>query len=969
MHRLLLILGCCFLFQSSLIAQSAYWQQEVNYTIDVSLDDREHALNGMMKLQYVNHSPDTLWFIWFHIWPNAFKNDRTAFSDQLLENGKTSFYFSNQAQRGYINRLDFRVNNARIRTEDHPQFIDVIKVWLPEPLAPGAGTLITTPFHVKLPAIFSRTGFKGNAYQIAYWYPRPAVYDRNGWHAMPYLDQGEGYSEFGSFDVRITVPEYFAVAATGDLVTGTYGATGTVKAPPPPVKKKHPFLMEKKPVKKPVSVGPKYKKKIPEKNLTIADDGTTINDALTLAEKQAANMPVQTRTLQFRQDRVHDFAWFAHPDFIVEQDTVALPSGRIVKTNVFRLPGEKSAWKKAMPMLKKTVLRRSALIGEYPYNVVSVVEAPIGFEGGMEYPTITSISSSGGTKELDHLIGHEAGHNWFFGVLGSNERDHPWMDEGLNTYYDRRTSDNSSEEDAFIRNRIPEDQGSLIMTILAKQRIDQPVNTKAADFTWLNNAVIPYTKTALWLEQLEKKLGTPLFDSCMRAYYQQWQFKHPGPQDFRKVMEQTSAQDLSSSFSELDKKGEIDPYTGPKKLKPAFLFNLKDVDRVNYINFFPAIGYNTYDKFMAGIIVHNYTPPFHKFRYVLTPLYAFGSKQVNGVGRIGYTFFPKGVNRVEIGVGGARFSTLEGVDSNNNKIFGGYYRFTPQVRVTFNNKTPRNTIEHWLEWKTFIIGEQGFRYALSSKDEQFHPYKGKTEQSYINQLTYNIANYRALYPYDVQFQVQQGDGFYRASATGNYFLNYADGGGLKVRAFAAKFGYIGERTSEKEFRTMRYQPKLTAVRGNEDYTYSNYFIGRNDIDGLGSQQMMMRDGGLKLRTDLFQDLQGRSDNWIASMNFSTSLPKQIFPVQLPVRLFLDVGTYSDAWKKNAATSRFLYVGGIQLSLFKDILNIYAPLVYSTEFRDNLKTVPEENKFLKKISFSIDIQRLDLRRLTKAPFSF
>ncbi len=86
------------------------------------------------------------------------------------------------------------------------------------------------------------------------------------------------------------------------------------------------------------------------------------------------------------------------------------------------------------------------------------------------------------------------------------------------------------------------------------------------------------------------------------------------------------------------------------------------------------------------------------------------------------------------------------------------------------------------------------------------------------------------------------------------------------------------------------------MRGYEDYTYSNYFIGRNDQEGIGNQQIMMRDGGLKIRTDLFQDLQGRSDNWIASMNFNTTLPAKMFPIELPLRLFLDVGTYSDAWK-------------------------------------------------------------------------
>src|SRR5205814_5548931 len=167
--------------------------------------------------------------------------------------------------------------------------------------------------------------------------------------------------------------------------------------------------------------------------------------------------------------------------------------------------------------------------------------------------------------------------------------------------------------------------------------------------------------------------------------------------------------------------------------------------------------------------------------------------------------------------------------------------------------------------------------------------------------------------------------------------------------------------SLKEFETSIYQPKLTAVRGDEDYTYGNYFYGRNEHTGFSSQQVMMRDGDLKLRTDLFQGLQGRSDNWIASMNFNSSLPNKVFPVKLPIKIFLDVGTYAEAWKKNATTSRFLYVGGLQLSLFKGIVNFYAPLLYSKEFRDQLKSVPEENKFFKRISFSVDIQKISLRK--------
>src|SRR5258706_8171983 len=118
----------CLLFLTASYSQKNYWQQEVNYTIDLSLNDKDNTLNGFEKIEYINHSPDTLRFIWFHIWPNAYKNDKTAFSDQLLVNGNTKFYFSDKDQKGYINRLDFKVNNITAQTEDHPNYIDVIKL-------------------------------------------------------------------------------------------------------------------------------------------------------------------------------------------------------------------------------------------------------------------------------------------------------------------------------------------------------------------------------------------------------------------------------------------------------------------------------------------------------------------------------------------------------------------------------------------------------------------------------------------------------------------------------------------------------------------------------------------------------------------------------------------------------------------------------------------------------------------------
>ena len=431
-------------------AQS-YFQQQVDYKIDVRLDDANRSLDGDITIQYANHSPDTLSYIWMHCWPNAYKNDRTAFSEQLLGNGRTDFYFSTEQQRGYINRLDFRVDGIEARMEDDPQYIDIIKIVLPRPLTPGGQITLTTPFHVKLPFNFSRGGYTNHSFQITQWYPKPAVYDNRGWHPIPYLDQGEFYSEFGNFDVHITVPKSFIVAATGRL--------------------------------------------------------------------QDSTLDTPTKTLHYHQDNIHDFAWFADRHFQTKHDTLQLPSGRIIDVYAYYTPAQAKAWENATVFIKRAIRFRSALIGEYPFEVVTAVQTKMGSTGGMEYPTITAINVDDGPKDLDMTIEHEVGHNWFYAVLGTNERRYPWMDEGINTAYDNRY-------EAIHYPGSDHSRDLLDLNTRAVEHTDQPISTPSPVFTETNYYNIAYNKTAFWMEMLRDSLGTPLFDSCMKEYFSRWQFKH-----------------------------------------------------------------------------------------------------------------------------------------------------------------------------------------------------------------------------------------------------------------------------------------------------------------------------------------------------------------------------------------------------------------------------------------------------------
>jgi len=920
-------------------SQSDYWQQQVNYYIDVSLNDKEHTLDGFANIEYINNSPDTLRFIWFHLWANAYKNDKTAFSDQLLENGNTKFYFSGKEQKGYINRLAFKVNNVTAVIEDHPQHIDIGKLLLPTPLAPGQRITITTPFHVKLPFNFSRGGHDGQSYQATQWYPKPAVYDKKGWHPMPYLDQGEFYSEFGNYKVNITVPENYVVAATGELQNST----------------------EKEWLKTRASFDWQAGK---EKSA----DGKLLP-----ASKIFPPSSVNIKKLEYRQDNVHDFAWFADKRFIVNEDTCLLTSGRIVKIMTYYTPSHKKTWNESISFTKKAVLHYSSLVGEYPYNIAQVVQGPQSFGGGMEYPTITVISPANDKSSLDQTIAHEVGHNWFYGVLGTNEREYPWLDEGINSYFENKY--------AAKRYGEPDKYQQIAFESMAVEKTDQPISTASEKFSEINYGLIAYYKTAEWLRYLESQIGKEVFENALKEYYRRWQFRHPHPEDFRKIVEEVSGKKLEAEFALLNAKGVL-PNQLRKGTKSLLLFNPKGLDSYlkkpskELITIGPVIGANSYDKFMVGAFITNVKLPSSKLQYLLSAMYATGSKKIAAIGFISQSFYPNGIFRkIDLGISGSSFTVDEFTNSTGEKLFLGMNKFVPGIRLTLKEKNPRTSFHRYIQFKTYLFNEDGLRFyrdtIINGNDTTITNKFGKTSNNRtLNQLKFVIENNRALYPYSGELKIEQGTDFVRTAFTGNYFFNYVKGGGLNVRLFAGKFFYTSSKTFAQQFATDRYHLNLTGANGYEDYTYSDYFIGRNKFEGLASQQIMNRDGGFKVRTDLLADKIGKTDDWLIAANFSTSIPSAInplsvLPVKIPLKLFFDIGTFAESWKEGAETDRFLFDAGLHVPLFKETINIYVPLIYSSVFKDYIQsTIPKKGRLWKTISFSIDISNFNFRKIDR-----
>jgi hypothetical protein len=630
---------------------------------------------------------------------------------------------------------------------------------------------------------------------------------------MPYLDQGEFYSEFGNYHVEMTLPSAYQVASTGSL-----------------------------------------------KN-------KTTNSA--------------SQTLVYEQNDIHDFAWFADKEFEVLHDTLQLAS-KTIDVYAYYNKANKKEWANSLSYIKSAITTKSNWLGEYPYNTVSVVEkAGEPDDGGMEYPTITLVSKTSNEKTLDFLINHEVGHNWFYGILASNERKYPWMDEGMNSYYDMRytkqkyghsSPDLMEVDNSFLNKRNPDDwQHTLLQTVIGIKK-DQPIATGSEQFSSYNYGLIAYNKTAEWMELLEQELGSAMFDASMQQYFERFKFKHPYPADFKAVAEEVSGRNLDAIFALLYQKGNLQKPL-KKDIKFSSFFNLKNTDKHHYISVAPAVGYNLYDKFMIGALLHNYSLPFNKFQFFVAPLYATGSKEINGIASAGYTWYP-GSNgqKATLSLSAAKFTGDNFKDSTGTKNNQPFTKLVPSFKFTFANKDARSTLTSFVQWKTFFIEETGLQFARDTNlniDIISYPKESRT----LNQFQFVLSDSRVLYPFDIAVQLEQGKGFVRTNVTGNYFFNYAKGGGLNVRLFAGKFFYTGDQDFLSQFRTERYHLNMTGAKGNEDYTYSNYFVGRNEFEGFSNQQIMVRDGAFKVRTDLLSSKIGKTDNWLGALNFTSIIKK------------------------------------------------------------------------------------------------
>ena len=484
-----------------------YWQQRADYDLRATLDTAATALHGELTLKYTNNSPDTLRFVWFQVEQNAFKSGSlnsfvfapdSRFGGRNFEGGATFDRF-NQVVATKRTPVKTRVDGT------------VMKADLLSPLAPGQTATFDIAWHFTVPEHGAdRMGRDGPLYELAQWYPRVAVYDDlRGWNTEPYLGQGEFYLGYGDYNLAITVPAGYIVAATGMLQNAAEVLTPTQIS----------------------RLAQAAKSDTPVHIITQEE----------LASGAARPKKSGTLTWRFAAKNVRDAVWAASPEYMWDASSW---EGHMAFA--YYRPSAIETWKEAADMSRMSIMEYSERWFPYPYPQISAVEGPI---SGMEYPMVAMENKSADKYELFNVVTHEIGHMWFPMIVGSNERMHMWQDEGFNTFINYFAEAKRYPEKGSYEARVQKDRETVIEYM--QHNADQPleINPDRINPNLLGENA--YVKTAVGLAQLRDEiLGPEAFDEAFREYARRWAFKHPSPADFFKTMEDVSGKRLDWFFRE-----------------------------------------------------------------------------------------------------------------------------------------------------------------------------------------------------------------------------------------------------------------------------------------------------------------------------------------------------------------------------------------------------------------------------------
>lgn len=489
------------LTHSLLQAQSnAYWQQQVDYKMNVVMDVAKYRYQGHQELVYTNHSPDTLKRVFYHLYNNAFQPGSEmdarlqAIADpdrrmvkKLKVDGKeikkSRIAELKPDEIGYLKISNFKQDGVAAVAKEVGT---ILEVTLAQPILPNSSTVLSLDFDGQVPVQIRRSGrnnVEGVELSMAQWYPKIAEFDFEGWHADPYIAR-EFHGVWGNFDVNITIDKDYILGGSGILVNKN-------------------------------EIGKGYQ-----------DAGVTV----------AYPKKTKTLTWHFNAQNVHDFTWAADKNYL--HDILQVPGGATLHFLYKNNPKIIDNWKKAEPETVKLMQFYNQTVGKYPYDQYSVIQ---GGDGGMEYAMCTLILGEGTYDGLIGVIAHEMAHSWFQHVLASNESKHSWMDEGFTSFLEDLGMNEIAEKKAAYPHAGSYD--SYYFMVNSGKEQPQSTHSDRYDYNQVYS-INAYSKGDIFLSQLGYLIGRENLMKTIKRYYADFKFKHPTPNDIKRTAERVSGANL-----------------------------------------------------------------------------------------------------------------------------------------------------------------------------------------------------------------------------------------------------------------------------------------------------------------------------------------------------------------------------------------------------------------------------------------
>jgi len=498
--------------------------RNASYAITARLDPKSRTLTGDEILTWRNTSSTAAPTLRFHLYYNAWRNTSSTWMRERILTGDKVLSARPESDWGWIDVTNIRVIGAagaagdltsRMRfvapDDGNVQDRTVMEVRLDRAVAPGETANVQIAWALHVPRTFARTGTIGNFYFMAQWFPKIGVLEDTGWNCHQFHSTTEFFSDFGTYDVRMTVPKGWMLGATGV-----------------------------------------------ERDRRDEADGTT--------------------THHYYQDDVHDFAWTTSPDYVERLASFEHPTLPAVAMRLLLQKEHAGQADRHFEATRAALKSYGEWFGAYPYGHITIVDpAWQSAAGGMEYPTLFTA----GTRRLaprdatepEQVTVHEAGHQFWYGIVATNEFEHAWMDEGFNTFSTARVIAQRFEPNYYVKRYfggfVPwtfrdfplsrDTDGERIGLYREAAMADTP-STPSWQYWPATAGAVTYDKTALWLHTLERMLGWDTVQRIMSTYFARWAFRHPKPQDFFDVANEVSGRDLTWFFDQVYRSSSVFDY-------------------------------------------------------------------------------------------------------------------------------------------------------------------------------------------------------------------------------------------------------------------------------------------------------------------------------------------------------------------------------------------------------------------------